>query len=1525
MASDHKTPKVKSTRQKRTRRVLNVKFLAGLIVLTLVLGGSLHFVHGAQVKRNSSSFKVRAETALSQKKLSEAVKYLQRYLVFNPTDIESLIKLADALEAISTAPRQQVRVYFALDKVIRMEPARNDVRRRLATIAMLIGRFSDAHEHLELLLTSSPDDPELQHQMARCCEMRGDYRAADGWYKKAIDNAPTQIESYVGLAYLRRRHLNRTADEVEPFLRDMVGKNNESFSAYLAHARYHRDFGSTADEDTLQTISNDVQKARELAPDELDVLLAAADLSLVKASLAQSKRDLDTAASERDQARQLLKRSIELYSEKPQPYQAIVALERALGQSENALEYVQRGLATLSEETSPPAFAALQWILADLLIDRDDLGEANRLIAELQKSSTASLATLTYLEARVSFKKREWNKAATKLEEVRPLLERTPDLLKQAELMLGRCYGRLLDYDRQLAAYRRASKVDPLWVLPSLEAAVALEEQGRLNEALAAYQKLLKIGEVRVRVARLLLSRARRAKEVEPDWAEVEKAIDEAEAVVPDSLEIPLLRAEVLIARNQLDAARKLLTDQLDNHPDHVLFWVALAEVEGLTDPSRVFGIFQQAENRLGDRVELRLARAAYWARQGGDDAKLHLAKLAESIAGFASEDEARLLRGLAVAHLQINDTLGSLRLWRQLAESQSDNLHASVAWFDLATQAEDEQEMEAALEYIRKIEGDAGPLSSFARASRLVRRAPKAGGEQRLAEARSLLVRLAGRRPNWPAVPRLLAQIDELEAHRSDAVEHYQRAVQLGERTPAVLRRLVELLYLQQRYAEANQVIQTLENQAGLPDDLQIVASALSAQVNDLDRAIALAQQSVQAHPENYRNHLWLGQLLSVTGQRQKQRGQAEESAASMQGAERALRDAVKLGDAVPDAWISLVGFLAANGEKEQAAAIIEQARLKLSADSAPLALAQCYEIIGDKDRAEEQYNAAIDAQPDNAAILRSIATFYLRFGLSQKAELPLQRLLEPASKATEAERTWARRALAVALATRGDRDESLKLIEQNLQAGRTPEDLRTKANIAAQSSSRRLRQQAISALEELITRHTPGAQDRYLLAELYEADGDRAKARAQMRDLVASNEPSPVYVAGYVRKLIRDGIIADAEVWVSRLEKVEPQSFRTVTTKARLLGAKGNKKEAAQLVKSYIERADIEPGARTLNEAWQLLTDNKLEDAVQLLDMHVQGGDDEPTGLVLSKCRQLIAQNATEEASRVLKAYLQNLGAEAGIAILRVRTAATLLEEIGEASGAEEMYRKFVALSQKAETMLVLVTFLARQGRIDDALDLCEKAWERCAPASVAAASVAVLRGATPNSQQIARVEGWLQSAVQKNASEPSLLLALADLRDRQGRFEEAEAIYRQILGLDNRNAVALNNLAWLLAKKGAKGGAEAVVLINTAIDIAGLAAELRDTRASAYAAIGQYDKAALEFMEAIDVTPVASKAIASRYFRLADACLRAQSRDSSSKTPRPAEALAQANKAGLSIDKLHPLERKAYEELVAKMDRL
>src|SRR5262249_43370484 len=202
--------------------------------------------------------------------------------------------------------------------------------------------------------------------------------------------------------------------------------------------------------------------------------------------------------------------------------------------------------------------------------------------------------------------------------------------------------------------------------------------------------------------------------------------------------------------------------------------------------------------------------------------------------------------------------------------------------------------------------------------------------------------------------------------------------------------------------------VIQRLPGQAPLVGDLQRVAADISLQSGNYNRALDLAAKAVPKDSKDHRDWIWLGQVLWAAAQRADveptRRMEAEQQAVA------ALQRAVELAPTAPEGHVALVQHLARTGHLEDAEQVIEQARARLPAAQAPLALAQCYAALGSLERARPLFRAAQQARPDDLTVLRACADFYLRTNAVDEARACLSQVIEVGIKHDQAAAAWAR-----------------------------------------------------------------------------------------------------------------------------------------------------------------------------------------------------------------------------------------------------------------------------------------------------------------------------------------------------------------------------------------------------------------------------------------------------------------------------------------------------------------------------------
>jgi tetratricopeptide (TPR) repeat protein len=223
-------------------------------------------------------------------------------------------------------------------------------------------------------------------------------------------------------------------------------------------------------------------------------------------------------------------------------------------------------------------------------------------------------------------------------------------------------------------------------------------------------------------------------------------------------------------------------------------------------------------------------------------------------------------------------------------------------------------------------------------------------------------------------------------------------------------------------------------------------------------------------------------------------------------------------------------------------------------------------------------------------------------------------------------------------------------------------------------------------------------------------------------------------------------------------------------------------------------------------------------------------------------------------------------------------------------------------------------LAQYLGRQGRLDEALDVLDRARSACPPEALALSAGVVLSAGARTDRHCQRVAGWLEEALkkapEKSPTALTLGIALGSVYSLQGRYPEAEQLFRRALAEDARQVGALNNLAAQLAlKDGKAGGEEALALANRALEVVGAHPAVLETRAVVYLALGRHGPALADLEDAL-----ALKRSPSALMHLARAHQLAGDRS------QAIAAWKKAQEAGLKRDHLHPLEQPLYQELAA-----
>jgi cellulose synthase operon protein C len=1463
-------------------RKLNTKLLLGLLLATLLTTGAVFGIHYFQYDRIAESLLWQARRAEEQGQIRRQARYLQRYLEFNPKDLQEKTHLAKlwAGEEFADSPRERGKAVRLLDDVLSQGEDNPELRRLLVKAALEVRQFKMARNHLEKLLgrdfLKEPPDPsdaaeqklnaergeavgyagqllevENQHDKALCC------------YRLAKQQAPRIQSNYLNLAVLLRKQdrvdpsqIKANHQEANQAIDDLVKNNNLSAEAYLTRWRYRRDFGlitlqstktdkKTGDQVMLKEAAGDVEAALQRAPESLDTLLAAADLERLESQAALLGPDSAEVKEKRhkvhrDKALAYVSQGLKLHEQRERRLAVDLPLFRFLWHKTNLLLDDLERFDPLAGDTeggdrregAPTAAQRQAWMT-----------EVTQAIEQARRTR-GSPPACDFLKARLVLLDRRWAEAVTLFEQVRPQLGGQAEMDAQINRYLGQCYEQLAEPGQMLQSYRRLNENDPNSLAAQLGMAQAEWMLRHFDKAAAIFQRLAQTQQLPPKgwldFARLELER--QVQQGQPDWIEYQRVLSAAEKANPDAVEVPLLRAQWRMLSGDLEAARQVLTEAQAQKiwKDHAELWSARMSLE-LRDKqgdrlARARKILDEAKRQLGERVVLlRLAEARLLAEEKGKDAEAALNGLAGDLDHFKKEaDQAQLLSGLADVQLSLENVKAARALWQRVAKlpSRRGDLSLQMLLFDLARKLEDEEGVRQAIEAIRVVEGSQGPFHRLGEALRLTWEAKNLPEDERLKlldEARAHLDRVEALRSDWPPVFTARAQVEALADRKDQVRVNLRKAIAAGETNPAVIREYVELLLRdnpedEAAQREAAEVLKHVSEPMLVGSDLWRLAATVAAHGKDMQRAQALlAKNSSAVNSGDYRSLLWEGMLLADMNNPK---------------AEEKLRAALDKAKEEPEAYVVLVQYLARQKREKDAEAVLEMARRQLPAERKELTLGRCYEILGRKKSAQARYEEALNGHRQDAAVVRRVAGFYWNASKLAEAEPLLRDLVEKRVKnASTDDVNWARWHLALVLASGTDYGrfrEALGLVglklDQNGLLVRDAERERSESSdnrrfqarvLASQAGHRQFRQRAHELLEELERSKALPPDDRFILVMLYESENEWAKAKPILTELAGHKEPAPRHLAYYVQMLIEHKELGEATKQIERLETLEEQ--------------RGSEPNAF---------AAVELRARLMEE------ERQGDKAIKLLESHIGRKKANP------------------------------------------------------------------------DEVLLVLSSMRRQKKLSQAYERCVESWKskKCTPEVIGGASVAVLRGMQSDGrpashEQVLAIEQYLNQALEANPHSVVLMLHLAELYDQRGRWDDVENMYRRVLQPENEpnNIVALNNLAWLLAQRSSdpQKHQEALVRIESAVSGIGRRADLLDTRGLVYLKLGQTAAALADFREAAADLPTPA-----HLFHLARAHYKSSDKTNASKV------LKTAQEQGLQASLLHPSEQSDYQKMLMEL---
>ena len=1438
-------------------RMKTLKRLMVLIAAVSLMSVAVYFIWRIRVDKMARGVIARAEQAEEKKDYGEAAALYNEHLMVVPDDVEVRIKYADALIKWEKTPKHQENAMAIYDDILREMLGRDDVRRRAAELAVEMGgaHFEKARRHLSILLSHAKDDGHLEFLMGRCWEEDREAAKATDSYRKAIEHrAPERLDAAQRLAALLRDPLSKP-EEADRVIEEMVQSDPQNYRGYLERGRYRRRFD-------LKGAEGDFQKALELAPDQAECYLEAAQLAERKSG----KSDLDAA-------RQILDEGLEKVSQSQAAplYLALAALERRAGRIDESIRVMEDALKKMPDQVQ------IRFQLAMMLAASGDSSKLQLQIQEMKNSSFNQIL-IDYFTAYYYVNRNEFSQARRILAALQPLVGHHGEFKARVNVLLARCYAQLGESELQWDATRRAVAADPENLLAKLDWIQGMVQRGDLNGAIEQSRRLVvQVPSIRIQLAKLLIAQNQQRPKDQRDWSEIERLLDEAAKAAPEAAEPVVLRAVLFAEQDQAAKAMDALETARSRFPKALDPWIAEAQLLGREKKfDDALSVLDRAQKVLGDQVEFRLARASLWVNKGGPQVQEALNGLADGIEKFSKENRRSLLTTLAMDLSRLRgsqrDLEGAARMWSRLAEQDPEVLDPHLRLLELALETADTTKIAQQIAAIEKID----PLHGrYCQADYLIwqagRATDKAEKEKLRTDARALLTELKTRRTDWAPIPLAMAKIEQQELaeggldevqkreKQESLVISYLRAIDLGVRNTVVLRETIRLLFVTGRGSDALQLMNRIPSVSQFID-LGRLASRYAVENRDFRQAEEIARQAVKARPDDFQERIWLVKVLMDSGK--------------LPEAEAEIRKAIDESKTDPNRWTALVEFLVLTKQPQKAQQAVREAEANLP--KAPLALAQCCETMGRSyqeanltdqaktwyDEARQWFVKALAARkdPNDPTIDRQLAAFFLRTNQIAEAQKQLQEILSRKDgnpgKTTV---TWARRGLALTYIA-GNPREPAKALDILEPGGHQvdvddPEDLRVLARVLEAQGTPEHRKRAIEVLSTLVERPLANSEDRFLLAQIEEAAGEWTKASEQYRGLILRTDNPrdmetirrrPVYLTQFAESLLKhhqageERDLGEIQELIDKLKKIEPNLWVVLELDVKLSKARNRDEEAAARIRSTMERPNI------------------------TLEVRVRLGE--------------------------------------------------LAEQIGQLELAEQIYRQIAAEPAVLPHKIKLVQYLAQHNKLDQVIELCDSLWkdERN---HEQVARLGLHAFADPNipasPAQIRHAIGWLEQASRENPRSPLYPFGLGNLFERLGEDRRAEDQYRAVIKIDGREGIAINNLAWLMALRGRNPSdtvvlSDALRLINEAIRIKGEQPDFLDTRGVVYLSAGQGQNAVKDLKAAVDAQPTAPK-----LFHLAQAYLEVNDKG------KAKQSLEAALTRGLPKG-LHHLEMATYEKV-------
>jgi tetratricopeptide (TPR) repeat protein len=350
-------------------------------------------------------------------------------------------------------------------------------------------------------------------------------------------------------------------------------------------------------------------------------------------------------------------------------------------------------------------------------------------------------------------------------------------------------------------------------------------------------------------------------------------------------------------------------------------------------------------------------------------------------------------------------------------------------------------------------------------------------------------------------------------------------------------------------------------------------------------------------------------------------------------------------------------------------------------------------------------------------------------------------------------------------------NRAQAVALADQRLKD--KPEDLTalmTRGELAAQANNY---DRASDYFSRAARAHPDNAAPLVALGRLALAQNQQSQARAHFRKAANLSPNSLQALQGMARAYGAEELKPEME----KLAEAHPQAAAPKLILLEIALTNGNQSRADELTAALLQResADTPPPAASIvaniyNGVGAGLRRNGQADQAGKVLKRGRVLFPENENIALQAASLAFSQNQQDEARRILQEVKRNHSQSPGPYLVEADYFASQQQH----QQAAELYELAISKGAGADTKLAVVRSLEQSGRLEDAIQ-------------------------------------YAQSALGEHPRHQGLLITSAMLHQQNDNRARAIEAYEQVLEINPRNSLALNNLAWLYHQEGNKRASE------------------------------------------------------------------------------------------------------------------